>query len=340
MRIQQYIVSILFLMTIAGCTKDFNLNPEAAKPLIVIEGRISNMRGPYYVRITKSAGLVANPDPYFPWRDSAEAVKNARVIITDDTGIKDTLIPSAPTIDRWVYYFRDSVNYSESSIDSVFTTVDDRATTLERGYYQTTKLKGLPGHTYYLEVQIGDSIFRSSAYMPPVPALEHSEWVIDSALSAYYHNPRLVPVAWFKDPPNEKNYYGINWTGSIHAYRYDYFLAPAIYSQITFSVFPYYVFDDKSLTGDVNSVAARIYPLNFQNLPPDATEAFRSPAPTPVRLYAFTKEAYDYFRTTYKQLEYNGNIYKPAPASAPGNISGGALGLFYATGISDNLTYH
>jgi hypothetical protein len=208
MRIQQYIVSILFVMTITGCIKDFDLDPEAVKPLYVIEGRISNMWGPYYVRITKSTGLVANPEPGVPGRDSAEAVKNALVIITDDTGIKDTLIPGTSTIDQYVYYFRDSVTYRALAIDSVFATVRNITTTHERGYYQTTRLKGMQGHTYYLEVHIGDTIFRSSAYMPPVPELERTELVRDTALAPYL-NRGAVPVAWFKDPPNEKNYYGL-----------------------------------------------------------------------------------------------------------------------------------
>jgi hypothetical protein len=343
MRIQSIIVSILFVMSITGCTKGFNVAQESAKPLYVIEGRVSNMWGPYYVRVTKSTGLAVNPDPSFPWRDSAEAVKNALVIITDDAGIKDTLIPSPPTIDRYVYYFRDSINYT--GLDSVFTTVGDRATTHDRGYYQTTKIKGVPGHSYRLEVQINDTVFQSSAYMPPVAPLERVEWVRDTTLSPYL-NSGTVAVAWFKDPPKENNYYALKWSGSLHAYRYDYFLAPGIYSQATFSVLPYYVFDDKLLTGEVNSAAVRELPMNVQYpLVPEGHYPYvdyypyvrYNRNPFQIRLHSLTKEAYDYFNTTNKQLETNGNIYKPAPASARGNISGGALGLFYATTISDRL---
>ena len=345
MRIHQYIVSILFVMTITGCAKDFHLDPEATKPLYVIEGRISNMWGPYYVRITKSTGLVADPDPYSPTRDSAEAVLNALVIITDDTGIKDTLIPCPPTIDRYVYYFRDSVEYRDLTIDSVFTTVGDRSTLHERGHYQTTKLKGQPGHTYYLEVHIGDTIFRSSAYMPPAPALEHVA-LRDTTLSPYL-NSGTIPVAYFKDPPDEKNYYALNYTYTLHAYRYDHWLGPGIYSGVTFSVFSWYVFDDKFLTTDVNAIPVRIYPNNVQHsfLPEGHYPYWNSPYtisnrfPKQIRLHALTRETYDYFNTVYKQLENNGNIYKPTPASARGNISGGALGLFYATTISDRLLY-
>jgi uncharacterized protein DUF4249 len=347
MRIQQYIVSLLFVLALTGCTRDFDLDPQAAKPLYVIEGRISNMWGSYYVRVTKSAGLVADPDPSFPWRDSAEAVLNALVIITDDAGVKDTLIPSPSSINRYVFYFRDSTNFNDLNIDSVFTTVDDRATTHERGYYQTTKIKGQPGHTYSLEVQVGDTIFRSSAYMPPVPALESVGWAKDTTLSPYL-NSGLIPVARFKDPPNEKNYYGLNMNHSLHAYRYDHFLAPGIFAQATFSALPYFVFDDKLLTTDVNTIPVRVMPLNVQHdlLPPghypywDYYPYIRpSRNPVQIRLYAFTKETYDCFNVLNRQLEVNGNIYKPAPASAPGNISGGALGFFYATTVSDKVLY-
>lgn len=342
MRIQQYIVSIAFLMVITGCTKDFDLNLETVKPLYVIEGKISNMRGPYYVRITKSTGLLPYPETYYHYlyRDSAEAVKDALVIITDDTGIRDTLIPAPQTIDRYAYYFRDTTdNYRDLTIDSVFTTVGDRSTTHERGYYQTTKLKGLPGHTYYLEVQVGDTIFRSSAYMPPVPALEHAE-LRDTTLSPYL-NSGNIPVAYFKDPPNEKNYYALISNYFIHAYRYDHFLPPGWASQITWNALPYYVFDDKILTTDVNVMPVR-HVLNNDDDPyrPYGYYPYvlKPPYPIQVRLQSLTKEAYDYFNILNKQSEDDGNIYKPMPSSASGNISGGALGLFYATHISDRLT--
>src|SRR5688572_29733494 len=113
MRIQQYIVSIFFVMSFTGCTKVFDLDPKAIKPLYVIDGRISNMGGPYFVRVTKSTGLLAYTPAARIERDSAEAVQNALVIISDDTGIKDTLIPATPPFGRYIYYFRDSVNYTD-----------------------------------------------------------------------------------------------------------------------------------------------------------------------------------------------------------------------------------
>src|SRR6185503_19301052 len=121
MRIQQYIASILFVMAFTDCTKEFHPNLKAVKPLYVIEGKISNMWGPYFVRVTKTTGLETNIYSGNVERDSVEGVKNALVILTDDTGINDTLIPGTQTIGRYVYYFRDSVTYRVSSIDSIFT---------------------------------------------------------------------------------------------------------------------------------------------------------------------------------------------------------------------------
>jgi hypothetical protein len=58
-----------------------------------------------------------------------------------------------------------------------------------------------------------------------------------------------------------------------------------------------------------------------------------------VKLCALTKNAYEYFDALNRQLQNDGNIYQPVPASAIGNISGGALGLFWATSVSYKLVY-
>jgi hypothetical protein len=341
MRIQQSIVSILFVMIITGCTKDLVLNPEATKPLLVIEGRISNMWGPYYVRITRSTGVGSNSSGSLQRRDSAEAVTNALVIITDDTGVKDTLIPGQQSIDQYTYHVRDTVYFRDITIDSVFTTRSDLITTHGRGYYQTTKLLGKPGHTYYLEVQIGDSIFRSSAYMPPVPELERIEWVKDTTLSPS-RNSGPVPVVWFKDPPNEKNYYAFYTNWSINAYRYDYSTRTSNVG--TFYLGDFYCFDDKLLKADVNRLVVRkAFFETGREEPFTPTDFFHytyiPPFPIQIRLHSLTKEVYEYFNTSFKQLDVNGKIYKPTPVSVHGNISSGALGLFYATAISDKLLY-
>ena len=52
------VLMIAFLLMTAGCTKDYTIHPKGSKALYVIEGRVSNMRGPYYVRVTKSRNSI------------------------------------------------------------------------------------------------------------------------------------------------------------------------------------------------------------------------------------------------------------------------------------------
>lgn len=336
MRIQQYLAGILFLLFITSCTKDFDLYRADPPPLYVVEGRISSMWGPYYVRVTKSAGLVAPQGGNYNTPENAEAVKDALVIITDDTGIRDTLVPAPPSIERYVYYIRDTIYYLDVTIDSIYTQVSNPMLTHEHGYYQTTKIKGQPGHTYQLEVQIGNDTLRSSAYMPPVPTLERAAYR-DTTISPYL-NSGSMRLAYFKDPPTVKNYYMLTGLSFVYGYRYDYFLHPSEVNNHAVTILDYYVFDDKLLTPDVNAI-----PVLYMNYDPeDPYYPYEIPAPYPrqVRLQSLTKEAYDYFDNLSKQIkDDDGNIYKPVPSSARGNISGGALGLFYATHVSDKLAY-
>jgi|GEM_PF-4031864 len=87
-----FLATIFFLLS-AGCTKDFTINQGTAKPQYVIEGKISNLKGPYYVRITGSASILGPDTPRYSGVDNAEAVQGAEVTITDDMGLVDTLKP-------------------------------------------------------------------------------------------------------------------------------------------------------------------------------------------------------------------------------------------------------
>lgn len=346
MRIPYFITAITFIVTMAGCTKDFNPGTEAySKRRITIEGSISTMRGPYHVRITRSSGLVNIPNPDYYGPDDAEPIKTALVIITDDDGTKDTLIPAPKSIERYKYIY-----YNNGRIDSFLTTTQDLFKNYDNGFYQTTKIKGQPGHTYQLRVEYGDLLFQSSAYMPPVPELEHLEYR-DTTLQPY-PNAGEVTYAFFKDPPTEKNYYLLskhlpslpsfdhNNSGSIKSfYPYDNFFDSGAFTNTAGNLLQYYTVDDKLLSPDMN-----IVPVRFRFINRGQNELFYpygipQPYPVQVRLQSLTKEFYDYLNILAKQQEDDGNIYKPVPSSAPGNISGGALGFFFATAVSDRLIY-
>jgi hypothetical protein len=84
------ILSLLPLLVYSGCQKVVNVDLNNATPRIVIEGLISDRRGPYSVTITKSGSYFNQPVlPY---------VSDAEVTITDNTGLSDTLKETAPGI--------------------------------------------------------------------------------------------------------------------------------------------------------------------------------------------------------------------------------------------------
>ena len=318
-------VCIVILLT--ACTKELDFKLADSQPLYVIEGRISDLQGPYYIRITRSTNLLGNQLDVTQTLDNADPVQGAAVIIKDDMGTVDTLIPAADHTQRMMYYYH---NHKFDSFDLINPSL---YFTSERGYYQTTKLRGLPGHTYQLFVRIGDSTFQASAYMPRVTDLDSAAVKIDTVVDASGNKGNL-PLAWFKEPQEEKNYYMLQFNNHTMEYPYDQMLMSYYYySQLLFVV------DDKILPPYVNGLSVQIivpdsYPWSDA---PQYSFVFNSNNGAQIRLCSLTKESYEYFSVLRKQWQADGNVYKPTPASAKGNIQGGALGLFWASSISYKL---
>ncbi|HEY4334382.1 MAG TPA: DUF4249 family protein, partial [Puia sp.] len=69
-------------MTLAACKKVINVNLNNSTPQLVIEGEVTNARGPFQVRISKTVDFSA--DNVYP------PVTNAQVFLTDsNNGIVD-----------------------------------------------------------------------------------------------------------------------------------------------------------------------------------------------------------------------------------------------------------
>jgi hypothetical protein len=81
--IPHIIISMIAILTVSGCQKVINVDLNVAVPRIVIEGSISDRRGPYTVTISKSGSYFNQP--------VLPPVSGAVVIITDDAGKIDSL---------------------------------------------------------------------------------------------------------------------------------------------------------------------------------------------------------------------------------------------------------
>jgi len=320
---------LCILILLAACTKEYDFKLDNTKPLYSIEGRISDLKGPYFIRITQSTSLFANP--YFVIEDdSVDAVQGAEVIIKDDMGTVDTLIPAVDKLERTYYSFLNRV------WDSITFSFPSTYINAKRGFYQTTKIKGMAGHNYQLFVRIGDSTFQASAYMPPVTNLDSAAIQRNTVVNATGAIGNL-PVTWFREPQNEKNYYMLQYYAHITEYPYDMFhFMYEANNNNGYSSIPYVV-DDNILPPYVNGLSI---PLITPDGNTDQGPGFYGTYPewgAHIRLSSLTKEAYEYFNQLRKQLQTDGNIYKPAPSSAKGNIQGGALGLFWASSVSYKL---
>lgn len=311
------------VILLAACTKHFDLKLADTKPLYVIEGRISDLQGPYYIHITRSTNLLGYPYIYSQDIDSFDAVQGASVIIKDDMGTVDTLIPATESLSRMLYF------YNNHRWDSLVVNHPSTVFTAQRGYYQTTKIRGMPGHTYQLFVRIGDSSFQASAYMPRVTNLDSAAVVMDTVVDAGGNKGNL-PLAWFKEPQEERNYYMLQFYFYTTEYPYDLLR----YNRERYPFMPF-LLEDKILPPYVNRLAVQLIIPDDNIGAPQYT--FYLNHGGQVRLSSLTKEAYEYFNVLRKQMQSDGNVYKPTPASATGNISGGALGLFWASGVSYKL---
>jgi hypothetical protein len=304
-------ISFIFLIVVYSCTTEYDLQQEAIHAKLVVDGTITNQNGPYLVRLTKSR-LALNNDPTgyrdsdtsynyrFPY-DGTEAVQDAEVFITDkNTSFTDTL-EKCPT---GIWHHHEATNNYPAW--SVFEVAD---TSIIMGYYKTTKLKGIAGHTYTLTIKWQNKEYHAESYMPPVPALDSVQFKFtEGAIGKPSYN---IPLIYFKEPQNERNYY--------------LFKTQAVYG------WPYSILSDEYLNSYVNGldVCKGVTPDYWlTNYPYNHTDSYF------IEMHSITKEGYEYYKALIQQFKTDGGGYSPSPASPPTNLDNGALGFFRASAVN------
>jgi len=162
-------ISVLTLLLLNSCQKVINVDLNDAAPRIVIEGLINDRRGPYNVSISRSGSYF--DQPVLP------TVSNAIVIITDNTGIIDTLIEPF------------------------------------KGVYVTRKTRGFSGRTYHLKVLAdnmeydGTSSILNHVNIDSITLVKSDIQRFDFG-SNDQNKVHYEIHCFFKDPP-DKNYYRV-----------------------------------------------------------------------------------------------------------------------------------
>ena len=305
-------IIVFSCMLLIACTEeyDLNLHPETK---LVIDAEITNGKPPYYTHLGLSGSLKS---------DLNQWVDDALIIISDDEGVVDTLIPAADSI--WTHYTKYTTQSGEDSIvwypvydnmgaiDSMLI-YDHRLAT--QCYFQTTKLQGKAGHTYYLKAEWRGHTYTAECTMPSaikIDTITHrqADKFKDGAVGE-------IPYVWFHDNPNEDNYY---------VFKKGWQEEPLSYS-------------NGQYTWSVSIISDELLQQGFKGMDlcgGVATESWRKdnwdfslhPNGQKLMLYSVTKEVYDYYNSQINQIRYDGGVYTPSPASAPTNIKGGALGVF------------
>jgi hypothetical protein len=319
MRVLPALGLILFL--ISGCIEEYDLYPGYIEPRLVVEGLITNKPGPYYIRLTEShtGNLIA-------WHntatDSAVAVLNARIIITDDIGQVDTLIPVNADLGDYEYnsligYY--TIRYDDygNIIDTVVLT-DPPAFRYDRGFYKTQHLIGIPGRTYYLEVISNGKEYRASDYMPSVPEIDSVKWtkkILEKDGQEYY-----TPLLYFSEPQGIENYYLVQFNDE----EWSRFYTP-------FSFWQFSIISDRFLQPYVNGLNVDL------GASPGSDDYiyFMGGENVYIALSSLSKNAYEFYDALLKQFNNDGGAYQPSPGSPPTNISNSGLGFFRASAISE-----
>ena len=178
----------------------------------------------------------------------------------------------------------------------------DTLTEDSTGLYFTHKLKGIPGHTYTLNVLSEKVAYTAKSTMMDAVYIDSLQLEIVQRISFGMRNRRDSGLnIFFKDPSDQKNYYRIKF-----------------YENNVFNSANYRLYDDEYTNGEeINLRVGRAV----------AGDTDR------IELISIDAYAYDYYRTLRDILEIN-PIFGSTPANPNTNLNNGALGYFAAAAIT------
>lgn len=314
MKIRQFQYLFLFIFFLSSCTEEFDLQIENVNPRLVVEGLITDMPGPYYVRITKSnPGLNVHEE-----NSKSISVQNAFVVISDDIGNIDTLIP-AP-----VQYCYDRIHDNLGNvIDSVAVECDIQ-TNYTEGYYKTTHIQGRPNRVYYLKIILEDGdIYTAESFMPELPRIDSLSYLI--RISEKDKTKQLVPLLYFEEPQNIKNYY---------MFRLG--IPDNVPVKSAYKMWDFSIVSDELLEKYVSGL--NIEAGNSPNghefyFYPQLDSLGKHNTIVNLSMSSLNEDSYFYYKSLIEQFNNDGGAYNPAPATPCGNITGNALGFFRASSV-------
>lgn len=315
-------VSFLLVVTLwlfTACEEPYTIDSPLPIDALVFDGVITNERPPYFFHLTK---------PSNKWeKRQYEGVDDATIVITDLTaGIRDTL--ALTTLDgdgNFPYYDyhakknrleRFSGHYPDGMLD---------------GVYVTTKIYGIEGHEYTLDISYQGKHYTAQEKMIPktkITAIKTKEITfVDSDFGF-----RQAPLISFVNRPDEDNYYLFFIRGYSTKNLRLASIPPLFGTAASATGWPYSILSDEYLDENVKDYlvsAGESFDLREPGL------EYPSGDSVWVCMQSISKGVYDSYDAMIKQIRSDGGVYSPRPTSVKGNISGGVYGLFRVSAFSE-----
>jgi hypothetical protein len=296
------ILTIFLLSSLTSCLEEVQIPTRLENAQLVVDGRITNEKPPYSVRLSYSGNQIYATDINLNL-----AVTGARVVIKDDMGDSTVLRPSYD----------------------------------ERGVYNTTDLNyvGKIGRTYTLKIILREGkTFLSKpeklTYCPPIDSIYST---YEDIVNTNYPDGFQVYIDT-KDPVNDKNYYrwaayGYSRVGKAgnnaflddrcNVGEYNVCWVPRYQSKID-------ILSDVYFNGN----PIRKKPVFFSPVY-SAGKHFIE-----VTQYSISRDAYQFWKLYEEQSSRTGTIFDPLPAPIQGNVYNQndlnefALGYFEVAGAN------
>lgn len=313
-RVQQlcrsYVAFLWLACLCCGCEEEFEIDSREISNAIAFDGVITNEPPPYFFRLTHVS----------PFSEFEEGAVDAQIVITDHTAdLKDTLkllIPIKDGLNTNLSYYNYHVKKQTLIGLNNFKHNAD-------GIYVTTKIYGVENHRYTLDILYrGEHHTAEETMVPKTPITAMTVQEVDLGVKG----KKWVPCISFVNRPGEENYYLFKtYPYSTKATRIS---SPHRFYYAT-HFWAYSILSDEYLEENVVDFVVRDGEANT------GTPGYAGSDSLFVCIQSISKACYEGYGDMIEQLRTDGGAYTPRPVSARGNISGGVLGLFRVSAISE-----
>ena len=303
-----------------SCEEEFKVDmPDNIADGIVFQGLISNGPPPYFFHLTKPAAISAEKWHY-------EGIEDAGVEIEDvTTGIKDTLQLIVPRKGNDIVYLN-YYNYHTQKEEEVM--LHSKEWLRGHGIYITTKIYGIEGHTYSLDIYYKGK--HHTATEPMIPKTEITDLKVKSFDLGEGKTGSWAPIISFVNQPEVDNYYLFH----VKEYSASTFPVSSIYWLFRSDEnWRYSILSDEHL-GDTIVDLLVSDGEGVRNLSPGSHYPVISDY-VYVTIESMSKACYDIYDKAIEQLRTDGGAYTPTPTSVESNISGNVWGIFRVSAYSE-----